>query len=159
MGLVPATSPCNKSTSRKDQLPVHTMQLVPATCCRDQSQGLVPSCVPSFSTCDQILWQKWPVHTMRLVPSTCCREQSQGLVPSCAPTFNFLLSCRKSRSPLSKQSEKSIFVKGKQNNQISSLSKLIQDCSKLVDCHVSFRINDKTRSNRALTSSLFFLQS
>ena len=24
------------------------MGLVPATCCRDQSQGLVPSCVPTF---------------------------------------------------------------------------------------------------------------
>ena len=63
--LVPATSPTNSNQFDQSQRPnfgpcdqilwqkwpVHTIRLVPATCCRDQSQGLVLSCVLTLMPC------------------------------------------------------------------------------------------------------------
>ena len=43
----PSLGPCDQILWQK--WPDHTMRLVPATCCRDQSKGLVPSCVPTLT--------------------------------------------------------------------------------------------------------------
>ena len=85
MGLVSATSPCNKSqgliascelatfatkSSRRDQI------LVPATSTTNSNWfefvGLVAG--TKVGPCDWILKQKWPVHTMRLVSATSRRD-------------------------------------------------------------------------------------
>ena len=96
MGLVPATSPCNKSQGlvasceltifatksvagtkiwslRLDYEAAHTMGLVPAT----KSQGLVASCELTIFAAKSSIYNRLDfeaVHTMRLVPATFCRD-------------------------------------------------------------------------------------
>ena len=115
MGLVHATSPCNKS---QGLVPSFELTIFATkSSCRDQNLVLATSLTNSnwfeflglvtgtkVGPCNQILKQKWPVHmmrlvpatshrdqlpvhTMQLVPATCCRNQSQGLVPSCVPAL------------------------------------------------------------------------